>query len=85
MIPLRRTCKQAAALLIAREDRLLPLMDRLALRLHLIACKACPRFESQLLAMRSAMHHWRNYQEDEEAQSPEKSQGLARPEPTASP
>jgi Putative zinc-finger len=65
MIPLRRTCKQAAALLVAREDRLLALPDRIALRLHLAACSACPRFESQLLSMRSAMHHWRNYQEDE--------------------
>jgi hypothetical protein len=74
MIPLRRTCKQAAALLIAREDRQLPLLDRLALRLHLAACKACPRFESQLLTMRSALHHWRNYQEGDDLPPQGKSQ-----------
>ena len=65
MIPLRRTCKQAAALLIAREDRRIALSDTVALRLHLMACKACPQFERQLLTMRSAMRQWRNYSGDD--------------------
>jgi hypothetical protein len=59
--PLRRTCKQAAALLLAREDRRIALSDTVALRLHLMACKACPKFERQLLTMRNAMQQWRNY------------------------
>lgn len=59
--PLRRTCKEVSALLIAREDRELPLAERLALRLHLAMCQACPRFERQLLTMRNAMKQWRNY------------------------
>jgi hypothetical protein len=63
--PFRRTCKEVSALLIAREDRALPLGDRLALRLHLAMCKACPRFERQLLTMRNAMKQWRNYSDDE--------------------
>lgn len=57
---LRRTCRQAAALLIAREDQTLELSDRVALKLHLMACKACPRFENQILTMRAAMGQWRN-------------------------
>lgn len=57
---LRRTCKEAAALLVAREDRPLPLNDRLALRLHLAVCKACPRFEHQLQLMREAFGRWRH-------------------------
>lgn len=61
---LRRTCKESAALLIAREDRALPLVDRLALRLHLAACNTCPVFEKQLLTMRNAMRQWRNYTDD---------------------
>lgn len=61
---LRRTCKQAAALLIAREDRALSLPDTLALRLHLIACNACPKFENQLLTMRQAMASWRRVSGD---------------------
>ena len=61
MIPLRRTCKQVSALLVAREDRALPVVERVALRLHLAACNACPLFERQLLTMRNALHSWRNY------------------------
>jgi len=59
--PLRLTCQQAAALMLAREDRALPLTDRTALHLHLVICKACPRFERQLLTMRHAMKQWRGY------------------------
>ena len=61
--PLRRTCKEVSALLIAREDRELPLADRLALRLHMAMCEACPNFERQLLTMRNAMKQWRQYTE----------------------
>ena len=60
---LRRTCKEVAALLVAREDRDLPAVEKIALRLHLAACKACPKFERQLLVMRNAMKQWRNYQD----------------------
>ena len=64
---LRRTCKQAAALVIAREDRTLNLPDAIALRLHMMACKACPQFENQVLTMRAAMAEWRNYSADDDA------------------
>jgi hypothetical protein len=57
---LRRTCKQAAALVIAREDRALKLNDAMALRLHMLACKTCPEFENQVLTLRAAMGKWRN-------------------------
>jgi Putative zinc-finger len=56
-----KTCKQVAALLIAREDRPLSWGERLALRVHLTICHACPKFEKQVLTMRSAMKQWRNY------------------------
>ena len=59
-LPLRRTCKQAAALIIAREDRNLQLNDAVALKLHMLACKACPQFEKQVLMLRAAMEKWRN-------------------------
>jgi hypothetical protein len=58
---LRRTCKEVAALLVAREDRALPAVERVALRLHLAACHACPKFERQILTMRNAFARWRNY------------------------
>ncbi|WP_234266647.1 zf-HC2 domain-containing protein [Hydrogenophaga sp. NFH-34] len=59
--PLRRTCQEATALMVAREDRDLPWAERLALRLHLAVCHACPRFERQMLTMRNAMRQWRHY------------------------
>ncbi len=66
---LRRTCRQVAAVLIAREDRALSLPDSVALKLHLLTCspahlltcKTCPKFENQVLTMRAAMDRWRNY------------------------
>ncbi len=61
---LMMTCKQAAALLVAREDRTIALGDKVGLRLHLLACKACPNFEKQLLAMRKGLSQWRNYSHD---------------------
>ena len=63
MIPLQRSCKQVAALVIAREDRPLRLTEQLALRIHMGICGACPKFERQILTLRNAMKQWRNYQE----------------------
>ena len=60
MTLLMRTCKQVAALVIAREDRALKLNYKLALTLHMMVCKACPEFENQVLTMRAAMGKWRN-------------------------
>ena len=65
--PLMRTCREAAALVIAREDRNLKLNDAVALKLHMLACKACPQFENQVLTMRAAMVQWRNYAAENEA------------------
>lgn len=67
-LSLRRTCRQAAALLIAREDQVLVMSDRLALKLHLMACKACPKFENQVLTLRAAMGKWRNYTAEPDSQ-----------------
>jgi hypothetical protein len=64
MMPIQRTCKEVTALVIAREDRALPWRDRLALRLHMAICAACPTFERQVLTMRNAMKQWKNYEAD---------------------
>lgn len=65
MTPFRRTCREVTARVIAREDHSLPWRDRLALRLHMIICAACPTFERQVLTMRNAMRQWRNDEADE--------------------
>ena len=64
-LPLMRSCKEVTALLIAREDRDLPLTERVGLRMHMVLCRACPRFERQVLTMRDAMKQWRNYTGDD--------------------
>jgi hypothetical protein len=69
------TCRQVAALLVAREDRQLPWSDRLRVQMHLLACKTCPDFERQLLTLRQAMKQWRNYTEDSPPK-PDPRQGL---------
>ncbi len=61
MIPFKRSCKEVAAILIAREDRALGLTERVALRIHLAMCDACPDFERQILSMQNSMRQWRNY------------------------
>lgn len=60
-MPLMKTCKEATALLVAREDRTLNLGNKVALRFHLLICKACPRFARQMLTLRNGMKEWRNY------------------------
>ena len=59
------TIHEAAALVIAREDRALSLPDSVALKLHMLACKACPEFENQVLTLKAAMEKWRNYPDSE--------------------
>jgi len=66
-LPLMRNCKEVTALVIAREDRELPLVEQLALRVHMAMCKACPNFERQVLTMRNAMKQWRHYRSDDDA------------------
>lgn len=64
-LPLMRSCKEVTALLIAREDRVLPFTERVGLRMHMVHCRACPRFERQVLTMRNAMKQWLNYTGDD--------------------
>ncbi len=64
--PFRRSCKEVARLVVAREDRPLLLRERLALRTHMFICQACPIFENQILTLSSALRQWRNYSENDD-------------------
>lgn len=64
--PFRRTCREVAALILAREDRALEYPERLAVRIHFLVCKACPRFEQEVQTMRAALGNWRNYRSSDE-------------------
>ena len=63
----RRTCRQVTELVLRAEDRALPWHERVAVRLHMRICLACPRFLKQVQLMRAAMGQWRRYAEDDSA------------------
>lgn len=46
------TCREATELASQKMDESLPLIDRLALQMHLAICKNCRRFAVQLEEMR---------------------------------
>lgn len=58
-------CREATALVLQGEDRRLALAERLRLRMHLLICKACPRFVRQVALMRRAMGPWRAYRDSQ--------------------
>ncbi len=62
----RRTCRQVTEMVLRNEDRALAWHERVAVRLHLQVCKACPRFLQQVKFMREAMGQWRGYAERDE-------------------
>ena len=62
---LRRTCKEVTRLVLQAQDRELPFIDRVAVRVHMFICDACPKFLAQVGLMRQAMDQWRNYRDRE--------------------
>ena len=48
-------CSKISELVSLSLDRELPFAERLAVKSHLLYCKACRRFRSQLLSLRSAL------------------------------
>ena len=51
--------REVTALVLAGEDRRLKLGERIGVRLHMMACKACPRFVQQVTLMRRALNRWK--------------------------
>jgi len=62
---LRRTCKDVTRLVLQAQDRQLPFVDRVAVRVHMVICDACPKFLAQVGLMRKAMDQWRHYRDRE--------------------
>ena len=53
------SCREVTRLLSQAQDRPLALGERVKLRLHLVVCTACTRFERQLAFMRVALARYR--------------------------
>jgi hypothetical protein len=58
-----RNCREMSLLVLQGEDRRLRWFERVAVRLHMGICKACPRFEKQVALMRTALPRWRAYRD----------------------
>lgn len=57
-------CREVTELVLLAEEKPLSLGERLAVRMHLLICKACPRFLKQVQLMRRASERWRHYSEE---------------------
>jgi hypothetical protein len=57
-------CRKAAALILRRQDEPLGAGERVALRLHMVICQACNRFEAQMGVMRRSVDRWKHYRND---------------------
>ena len=53
-----KTCKEVHQLVIEGQDRKLSLAERIAVRVHLMMCSACRRFETQMQFLREAMRRF---------------------------
>ena len=58
-----RNCREVTRLVLAGEDRRLGWVERVAVRLHMQVCAACPKFSRQVALMRQAMPRWRAYRD----------------------
>lgn len=53
-----KTCKEVHRLVIEGQDRQLSLKERVSVRIHLMMCNACRRFEAQMEFMRQALRRF---------------------------
>ena len=53
-----KTCKEVHRLVIEGQDRKLSLLDRIVVRVHLMMCGACRRFEAQMDFLRQALRRF---------------------------
>ena len=60
---IRRTCLEVTRLVFESQDRTLGPIERVALRLHWLACDSCRRFHQQQRVMRLALDRWKTYRD----------------------
>ncbi|PHV09069.1 hypothetical protein CSQ96_00800 [Janthinobacterium sp. BJB412] len=53
---LKPTCREVHRLVSEGMDRHLSVVERIRMRLHLVVCDACTRFNGQMSLLRRAMH-----------------------------
>lgn len=63
------TCEMAARLISESLDGKLPLGRRMALKIHLLMCRLCPRFLRQMLFLKAASNHYEKEIEEDTSYS----------------
>ena len=53
-----KSCRQVHRLVIEGQDRKLGLTERLSVRVHLMMCAACRRFDGQMNLLRQALRRF---------------------------
>ncbi|MCP5268251.1 MAG: zf-HC2 domain-containing protein [Zoogloeaceae bacterium] len=53
-----KTCKEVHRMVIEGQDRSLSFFERMAIRVHLMMCGACRRFEAQMDFLRQAVRRF---------------------------
>ncbi len=64
-------CKEATKLLSDSLEQPLPLLGRAGLKMHLLMCRFCSRFEKQLLFMRQLIHLYEKQRQEDDHPSPD--------------
>lgn len=59
------SCRKAAELMVAQEDRSLNLGERLRLGVHIKVCQSCQNFNQQMSTMRQQLEAWRQTPPDD--------------------
>ena len=54
--------------MLGGEDRRLTWVERVAVRLHMQICVACPTFGRQVALLREALPRWRAYRDGDDSQ-----------------
>ena len=65
-----RHCDEYTALISQETDEPLALLDRLALRIHVLSCRPCRRFRQQMTLLRAAIQRVLTRAEDADAALP---------------
>lgn len=63
-MPLKPTCREVHELVSQSLDRRLSVTEALRLRVHLLVCEACTRFDGQMLLIRRAMQRLSHDRDD---------------------
>lgn len=60
------SCRKTTQLISESFERKLSLLEKLAIRMHLLVCRLCPRFRSQILFIENAMRQIRSSERETE-------------------